>query len=94
VHRQSRIADASQLEFRIVHRGDMTDWLGAGSAMASEFGGQTMTDLTDREYRPRAEAGPRSGGASAVESRDNVNSAEPLISSRVGVLQKAIKGPR
>ena len=28
MHRQSRIADASQLEFRIVHRNDMTGWLG------------------------------------------------------------------
>jgi hypothetical protein len=28
MHRQSRIADASQLEFRSVHRSDMTDWFG------------------------------------------------------------------
>jgi hypothetical protein len=48
MHRQSRIADASQLEFRVVHRCDMIDGLGAGSAMASELGGQTMTALTDR----------------------------------------------
>jgi hypothetical protein len=30
MHRQPGIADASQLEFRIVHRGDMADWLGLG----------------------------------------------------------------
>jgi hypothetical protein len=48
MHRQPRIADASQLEFRVVHRDDMTEWLGAGSAMASELGGQRMTALMDR----------------------------------------------
>jgi hypothetical protein len=48
MYSQSRIADASQLEFRVIHRSDMTDWLVAGSAMASELGGQTMTALTDR----------------------------------------------
>jgi hypothetical protein len=47
MHRQPRIADASQLEFRVVHCSDMTDWLGAGPAMASEIGGQTMTALTN-----------------------------------------------
>src|ERR1700716_4172020 len=33
-------------------------------------------------------------GPAGATRRDNVNSAEPHSSSRVGVLQKAIKGPR
>jgi hypothetical protein len=50
MHRQSRIADASQLEFRMVHCSDMTGWVSAraGSTMTTEFGGQTMTALMDR----------------------------------------------
>ena len=48
MNRQSRIADTSQLEFRIIHRGDMTACVGCCPAMASELGGQTMTALTDR----------------------------------------------
>jgi hypothetical protein len=30
MHGQSRIADASQLEFRFVHRNYMTGWVGFG----------------------------------------------------------------
>jgi hypothetical protein len=48
MHCQSRIADALQLEFRVVHRGDVTDWFGRGPIMASDIGGQTMTALTGR----------------------------------------------
>jgi hypothetical protein len=35
MHRQSRIADALQLEFRIIHRFCMTGWLGCCSAAES-----------------------------------------------------------
>jgi hypothetical protein len=37
MHGQSRIADASQLEFRIVHRTDMTDWFGACTRRAADM---------------------------------------------------------
>jgi hypothetical protein len=47
MHGQPRIADASQLEFRVVHR---TEWTGLldGSTLAPYIGGQTATALTDR----------------------------------------------
>jgi len=48
MHRQSWIADTSQLEFSVVHRGGLTSGFGCYSIMASEIGGQTMTALTDR----------------------------------------------
>jgi phasin len=35
-----------------------------------------MTALTDRYYRPRETAGPRPGSRGAVQSRDNLNSAD------------------
>src|SRR5579863_5599542 len=57
--RQSRIADTSQLEFSVVHRGDVTSGVGCYSIMASDLGGQTMTALMNREYRLHATAGPR-----------------------------------
>jgi len=48
MNRQSRIADTSQLKFRIIHRTDMTAFVGCCPAMAAELGGQTMTALIDR----------------------------------------------
>ena len=49
MHRQSRIADALQLEFRVVHRGDMTGRLAVTlTYWRQSIGGQTMTALTDR----------------------------------------------
>jgi hypothetical protein len=48
MHRQPRIADASQLKFRIVHRYDMTARGGLLPGMATGVGGQTMTALTHR----------------------------------------------
>jgi len=39
MRRQPRIADASQLEFRMIHGSDVTGWIGA-SPMATGFGGQ------------------------------------------------------
>src|SRR5882724_3331304 len=46
MHRQSRIADASQLEFRMVHRRGMTGWFSCYAAQISAA--ETMTALTDR----------------------------------------------
>ena len=48
MHRQPRIADASQLEIRIIHRADMTEGFGACPVTAPAIGGQTTTALTDR----------------------------------------------
>jgi hypothetical protein len=48
MHGQSRIADASQLEFRIIHRNSMTGRFGCGSRMAAELGGQATTALMER----------------------------------------------
>jgi hypothetical protein len=59
MHRQSLIADASQLEFRIVHRSRRTGWFGCCSP--SNIGDETMTDSTDRQYPPLETAGPRPG---------------------------------
>ena len=80
MHRQSRIADASQLEFRIVHRGDMTDWLMA--RRGAGYGGQTMTGLTNPLVSPAGQwqvhGRCRRPG---LQSRDNLNPAEPSTRS-------------
>ena len=75
--RQSRIADASQLEFRTIHRNDMIRLARRLPNDASGTGGQTMTALVEGQYRPRATAGPRPGGPGSHPSRDNLNPAEP-----------------
>jgi hypothetical protein len=49
MHRQPRIAEPLQLEFRVIHRNDMIVRLWAFCpTMASEIGCQTMTALTYR----------------------------------------------
>jgi hypothetical protein len=48
MYRQSWIADTSQLEFCVVHRGGLTSGFGCYAIMASELGGQTMTASMDR----------------------------------------------
>jgi hypothetical protein len=48
MYRQSRITDASQLEFRVIHCCDMTGWFGCCSTMAINIGGHAMTALTER----------------------------------------------
>jgi hypothetical protein len=48
MYRQSRITDASQLEFRMIHRSDMMGWFEGCSTMAIDIGGHAMTALTER----------------------------------------------
>jgi hypothetical protein len=53
VHRQSRIADASQLEFRMVHRSGMTGRFGCYAA--SDIGGQNDDSLNRSLVSPAAD---------------------------------------
>src|SRR5882757_5380076 len=55
MHRQSRIADASQLEFRMIHRSGMTGWFGCYSASDSDIGGQNDDSLNRSLVSPAAD---------------------------------------